>query len=168
MTGCMSHRSPFSGQLMAVTLYNAAWLVLIFAIVRRSVRSTAGVALFTAALVLALGFADSNIFAGIWFPHLYVLPFATVVLAASRLVYGKLDSLIALGVSTGFLLNGHVSFVAIVGIVMICVLAANYVIARRSETPGYWRRLSCVPSVAPRCAWWASYYCSWYLSQSHA
>jgi hypothetical protein len=127
--------SPFSGQLLAVALYNAAWLVAIFAIVRRSVRSTAGVALFTAALVLALGFADSNIFAGIWFPHLYVLPFATVVLAASRLVYGKLDSLIALGVSTGFLLNGHVSFVAIVGIVMICVLAANYVIARRSETP---------------------------------
>jgi hypothetical protein len=127
--------SPFSGQLLAVPLYSAAWLVAIFAIVRRAVGSAAGAALFTGALVLVLAWADYNIFCGIWFPHLYVLPFATMVAAASRLVYGKLDSVIVLGVSTGFLLNGHVSFVAIAGIVLVCVLVANLIVARRGTAP---------------------------------
>lgn len=127
--------SPFSGQLLAVALYNAAWLVAIFAIVRRASGTAAGAALFTGTLILALALADYNIFAGIWFPHLYVLPFAAMVLAASRLVYGKLDSVTALGVSTGFLINGHVSFVAICGIVLVCVLLANVVVARAGEAP---------------------------------
>lgn len=127
--------SPFSGQLLAVALYNAAWLVAVFAIVRRASGTAAGAALFTGALVLALALADYNIFAGIWFPHLYVLPFAVMVLAASRLVFGKLDSVTALGVSTGFLINGHVSFVAICGIVLVCVLAANALAARTGAAP---------------------------------
>lgn len=127
--------SPFSGQLLAVSLYSAAWMVAIFSIVRRSVGSASGALLFTSAFGLALAVADYNIFAGIWFPHLYVLPFATMVVAASRLVFGKLDSVLALGVSTGFLLNGHVSFVAVAGIVMICVLLANLVIGRRGIAP---------------------------------
>lgn len=122
--------SPFSGQLLAVPIYNAAWLVAIFAIVRRSSSSVAGALLFTGALILALALADYNIFAGIWFPHLYVLPFTTMLLAASRLVYARLDSITALGVSTGFLINGHVSFVAICGIVLVCVLLANMIVAR--------------------------------------
>jgi len=127
--------SPFSGQLLAVALYNAAWLVAIFALVRRVSGTLAGAALFTGALILALAVADYHIFAGIWFPHLYVLPFAVMVLAASRLVYARLDSVTALGVSTGFLINGHVSFVAICGIVLICVLLANLLAARRGEAP---------------------------------
>lgn len=128
--------SPFSGQLLAVPFYNAAWLAAIFAIVMRSTASRIGALLFMSGFALALAYSDFQIFAGIWFPHLYVLPFAVMILSASRIALGKTDSVVALGVSTGFLINGHVSFVAIAGIVLICVLLGNLLLAKRGAVPG--------------------------------
>lgn len=127
--------SPFSGQLMAVAFYNAAWLVAIVAIVVRSTGSRIGALLFLSGFVLALAHFDFQIFAGIWFPHLYVLPFAVLLLSAARIASGKTDSVVALGVSTGFLINGHVSFVAIAGIVLICVLLGNVILSKTGQVP---------------------------------
>jgi hypothetical protein len=102
----------------------------IAAIVSRSTGSRSGALLFLAVVVLALAQFDFQIFAGIWFPHLYVLPFAMLLSSAARLASGKSDSVTALGVSTGFLINGHVSFVAIAGIVLVSALLGNWVLSR--------------------------------------
>lgn len=128
--------SPLSGQLLAVTLYNAAWITVVFALMRRIAGSTAAAVLFVSVFLLAAALCDWRVFDGMWFPHLYFFPFAVLLLAASRLLYGRTDMLVALGVATGFLINGHVSFVAIIGIMLVVMVTANYLLSRRhSETP---------------------------------
>lgn len=128
--------SPLSGQLLAVTLYNAAWITVVFALMRRIAGSTAAAVLFVSVFLLAVALCDWRVFDGMWFPHLYFFPFAVLLLAASRLLYGRTDMLVALGVATGFLINGHVSFVAIIGIMLVVMVTANYLMSRRhAETP---------------------------------
>jgi hypothetical protein len=119
-------KSPFSGQLMAVALYNAFWLVLIFESLFKILRAAAPAALAVSVMALALASMDFQIFNGIWFPHLYVFPFAAMLATGARLVDGHVDTLPGLGIASGFLINGHVSFIAILGIVLLVVLAANY------------------------------------------
>lgn len=123
-------RSPFSGQLMAVALYNASWLVLIFATLFNMLRSRTAAALTVSVLALALACLDYQIFTGIWFPHLYLFPFAAMLVTSARLVDGHADALPGLAVACGFLINGHVSFIAILGIVFLVVVAANYLAQR--------------------------------------
>ncbi|THC45646.1 hypothetical protein [Massilia sp. Mn16-1_5] len=123
-------RSPFSGQLMAVTLYNAAWMILIFTTLAKMLRSRVAAMLTVSVLALALAFLDYQIFTGIWFPHLYLFPFAAMLVTGARLVDGHTDALPGLGIACGFLMNGHVSFVAILGIVFLTVAAANYLAQR--------------------------------------
>lgn len=123
--------SPFSGQLLAVCFYNAAWITLVFALVRRIAGAVLPALLFTTVSLALLGFFESAVFLGIWFPDLYILPFAAMVVAISRLAYGRTDSLRALAVSSGFLINGHVSFIPMLGVTLIVMLAVNLRVARR-------------------------------------
>lgn len=123
--------SPFSGQLLAVCFYSAAWIVLIFSIVRGMVGKMLPALLFTMAFTAALGMFESVVFLGAWFPDLYILPFAAVVVAISRLAFGHTDRLRALAVSSGFVINGHVSFIPMLGVMLITMLAANWIISRR-------------------------------------
>jgi hypothetical protein len=118
--------SPFSGQLMAVALYNASWLVLIFSTLVKMLRSRTAATLSVSVLALALACLDFQIFNGIWFPHLYLFPFAAMLVTAARLVDGHVDTLPGLGIACGFLVNGHVSFIAILGIMFLTVVVANY------------------------------------------
>ena len=126
--------SPFSGQLLAVDLYNAAWLVLIVAMVRRMAGSLVPALLFGAVTMLAFAYSDHAILNGMWFPHLYVLPYAAMLVAISRLVHGRTDALVPLAVASGFLINGHASFVPMLGVILIVVVAANWIIARRDAS----------------------------------
>lgn len=123
--------SPFSGQLVAVCFYNAAWMTLIFAMVRRLSGAVAPAFLFIGVLVLAAAHSDYRIFTGIWFPHLYFFPYAAMLVAVSRLLYGRTDMLRALAISSGFLINGHASFIATLMLVMLVVLASNWLVTRR-------------------------------------
>jgi hypothetical protein len=123
--------SPFSGQLLAVDLYNAAWLVLVVAMVRRMAGGLAPALLFGGVAVLAFAYCDHAILNGIWFPHLYVLPYAAMLVAIARLVHGRTDTLVPLAVSSGFLINGHASFVPMLGVILVVVVAANYLVTRR-------------------------------------
>ncbi|WP_156895737.1 hypothetical protein [Massilia putida] len=118
--------SPLSGQLVAGCLYNAAWIVLIVALVRRAGAALLPALLFGTVAVLMIARSDHAIVNGIWFPHLYVLPYAAMLVAISRLVHGHADSLKALAVASGFLINGHVSFVPMLGVILIVVLLANW------------------------------------------
>jgi hypothetical protein len=122
--------SPLSGQLVAGCLYDAAWIVLIVALVRKCGAALVPALLFGAVAVLMIARSDHAIVNGIWFPHLYVLPYAAMMVAISRLVHGHADSLKALALASGFLINGHVSFVPMLGVILIVVLAANWLASR--------------------------------------
>jgi hypothetical protein len=123
--------SPFSGQLMAVCLYSAAWIVLIFAMLRRIAGGVLPALMFTAVFTAALGFFEAPVYLGAWMPDLYILPFAAVLVAISRLAHGRTDMLRALAVSSGFVINGHVSFIPMLGVMLVAMLAANWAISRR-------------------------------------
>lgn len=125
--------SPFSGQLAAVCFYNAAWATLIFAMLRRMTGTTAPALLFVSATLLAAAFTNYLVFNGIWFPLLYFFPFATMLVAISRLVYGHVDMLKPLAVSSGFLINGHASFMVILGVMLVLVLTANWLLTWRQR-----------------------------------
>lgn len=137
--------SPFSGQLLAVCLYSAAWIVTVFALVRRMVGGVLPALMFTLVFTAALGLFEPSVFLGIWFPDLYILPFAVVVLSISRLAWGRTDALRTLAVSSGFVINGHVSFIPMLGVMLIVMLAANFLITlrnpeRRIVSPAFlWR-----------------------------
>jgi hypothetical protein len=136
--------SPLSGQLLAVCLYNAAWITVVFALMRRIAGSGAAAMVFLAVFLLAVALCDWRIFDGLWFPHLYFFPFAALLVAMSRLLYGRTDMLVALAVASGFLINGHVSFVAIIAIMLMAMALANHLLARRHPE---------VPRIAAK-AWW--------------
>lgn len=123
--------SPFSGQLLAVCFYSAAWIVMIFAIMRDIAGARLPALLFTAVFTATLGLFEPTVFLGPWFPDLYILPFAVVVIAISRLAFGHANRLRALAVASGFVINGHVSFIPMLGVMLIAMLAANLLISLR-------------------------------------
>lgn len=119
-------KHPISGQLIAVAIYNACWLLAILRMLIRLTGSRAEGALATAVFAFAAVLCDADFFTGLWFPQLYFLPFATFLLAAARLAARHTDSWLALAVSSGFLINGHVSFVAIIGLIVIIILIRSF------------------------------------------
>jgi len=135
--------SPFSGQLLAVDFYNAAWLTAIVAMVRRMAGGLLPALLFGAAAVLVFTWCDRAILGGMWFPHLFVLPYAALLVALAPLLRGRADTLMPLALATGFLVNGHASFIPMLGVVLVLVLLANAALARHGLAP------SARPAPAP-------------------
>lgn len=126
---------PFAGQVMAVAFYNAFWITLAFVAFHRLTQSIHIALASLSVLLLMLGLMDYSFFNGIWMPHLYLFPFVIALMAIARVIDGKVDSLQALAVSSGFLINGHVSFVGVLGVMLIVALAGNYLIFKgRPET----------------------------------
>jgi hypothetical protein len=123
--------SPFSGQLLAVDVYDAAWLAAIVVMVRRMAGSMVPALLFAAVMLLVFAWSDRAIVGGMWFPHLFVLPYAALLVAGARLVQGRADTLGTLAVAAGFLFNGHAAFMPILGLTLLMTLAANRVLARQ-------------------------------------
>lgn len=121
--------SPVGGQLMAVALYSAFWLVLMFGMLRRMTGALVPAVLGLSLFALGAVYLEHMLILGMWFPHLYFFPFAAMLLAGSRLVHGHTDTLTPLALASGFLVNGHASFVAILVIILLSVLAANRVLA---------------------------------------
>jgi len=117
--------SPFSGQMVAAILYNAFWIALIFGMLRRIGGSFVFAALVTAIFLFVVARQNFQFFTGMWFPELYFFPFAAMLIAASRFANGRTDMLPALALSAGFLINGHVSFVATLGIIFLLSLGYN-------------------------------------------
>jgi hypothetical protein len=128
--------SPFSGQLLAVDLFEAAWLTVLVALVRRMTDRWMPALLSVAVTLLVFAWSDRAILGGMWFPHLFVLPYAVLLVATARLLQGRADSLVALAVAAGFLVNGHAAFMpmlgAMLGATLLATLGANAVLARRA------------------------------------
>ncbi|MBB4863850.1 hypothetical protein HNP46_002710 [Pseudomonas nitritireducens] len=116
----------FAGQLISVVLYNAFWLTLIAVLLHRMGLARHVVLAAVSAFCLATAIEDHSFFNGIWFPHLYFFPFAVLLLSLARLIQEKADSLWMLAISAGFLINGHASFIAILGLMLVIVLIYSF------------------------------------------
>jgi hypothetical protein len=128
-------RTPMAGQMLGVIVYAAAWTALIWTILRRMAGSNRTSILCLAVFLAATSCLLPKAFVSLWPPDLYYFPFAVFVLALGELIGGRADSLLALAVSWGFLLNGHVSFFAITAIMVLSGLAANWMLARGAKYP---------------------------------
>jgi len=122
--------TPMGGQMLGAIVYAATWTALIWTILRRMAGSDRTAILYVAIFLAATSVLLPKAFVWIWPPDLYYFPFATFVLALSEFIRGRADSLLAMAVSWGFLLNGHVSFFAITAIMVLTGLAANWLLAR--------------------------------------
>ncbi|TWB51408.1 hypothetical protein [Nitrospirillum viridazoti] len=117
--------SPLSGQFVAGFLYNAFWLTVFFVGLWKISRSVSS-ALFSVSIFLILVvWIHPQFLNGLWFPDLYFFPYAAMFISAARLASGKGDMLPLLGFSCGFLVNGHVSFIPMLGIIFIILLLYN-------------------------------------------
>ena len=125
--------SPFSGQLVALALYNAFWIVLIVRLWRSMAKDVATTIAGVATFVVGTAFLDTRFFDGPWFPHLYYFPFATFVFAAGLLATGRPNGMAALAISGGLLWNGHVAFGPITAVVLSSALIANWRQYRRTD-----------------------------------
>jgi hypothetical protein len=135
-------RSPFAGQLLAVYLYNAGWIALLtwqlVKLLQNGWSALAATAVFVAASVLQ----DPQNLSGIWFPYLYYFPFAVFTLAVARFASGRIDSLSVLCLAGSVLVHGHVSFVAIAGIMVMGAFFAYWRnVGVHSREPGWGRYL---------------------------
>lgn len=126
--------SPFSGQLLAVALYSSFWIVLILKLLTKITGKLAHATVITSLFITTVTFLDHQFLTGMWFPHLYMLPFAAMVISISTVLNGRIDSLQSLALSSGFLINGHVSFVATLGITLIFVLLFNRVVFKNTPS----------------------------------
>lgn len=122
--------SPFAGQRIGAAVYNACWITLLAVLFQRIVPQGRVVALATATFVLVSALFEHQFLTGMWFPHLYYFPFAVALLAMARLAGGRGDSLGILALSSGFLLNGHVAFAPILGVMLVCLIAYNLLACR--------------------------------------
>ncbi len=117
--------SPFSGQMVAAILYNSFWIALAFSMLKRLSESVSFAGVATAVFLSITACVHFQFFAGMWFPELYFFPFAAMLIAAARFASGRADMLLSLALSSGFLINGHVSFVSTLGILFFLSLAYN-------------------------------------------
>ncbi|MDN7655119.1 hypothetical protein QZM62_16915 [Burkholderia multivorans] len=138
--------SPFSGQMVASILYNAAWITVVFRMLRSIVGSVRGAGLVTATFLCIVAYQNFQFFSGMWFPELYFFPFAAMLIATSRFASGKTDTLMPLALSVGFLINGHVSFLSTLGIIFVLVVLFNVLAHHRLDPEqfmfrrAYWQR----------------------------
>lgn len=155
--------SPVAGQVIAACFLNAAWIGLLAWLLARASGSIAAGAVAIAIFLAATVLRDPQYLVNLWLPYLHFLPFAVFTAALSRLASGSLDGLVALCLAGGFLVHGHVSFVAITGIMVVVGAIAYAAAARRSQGgPGMRlredareQRVSILASVAIACLYLA-------------
>ncbi len=118
---------PFSGQLIAGVFYNAFWICLLGSLFFRMLSSKTSATLSFVVFLFTVSLLNHQFFTSIWFPFLYFFPFAVALLSLARLAEGKTDSMIFLALSCGFLINGHVCFVPVLGIMFLGIIIYNFI-----------------------------------------
>lgn len=119
--------SAVSGQLLAVVVYSSLWATGIFWMSRNIFSSFYISMLFTLIFLMVTSFFDQRFFLGLWFPNLYYFPFAAMILGFVGFISRIKYSWIVVGFGTGFLFNGHISFVPIFVIILSTVFALIYI-----------------------------------------
>lgn len=136
--------SPFSGQLIAVAGFDAFWIVTIWWLLRRVSSDWRRPTLATLLVLLMMSLADHEFINGLWFPLMYSLPFVAFVVAIGLLASGLGPAAPIAVLAGATLIHGHSSFIAIVGIMVVFVLAFHVLAHRGHEsslfTRAAWRR----------------------------
>ncbi|MEC4594057.1 MULTISPECIES: hypothetical protein [Nitrospirillum] len=117
--------SPLSGQFVGGFLYNAFWLTVLFVGLWKIYRSASSALLSVSIFLILVVWIHSQFLNGLWFPDLYFFPYAAMFVSAARLASGKGDMLPLMGLSCGFLINGHVSFMPMLGFIFIILMLYN-------------------------------------------
>ncbi len=120
-------KTPLSGQFIAVAFYNAFWISLLGVLFFRLFSSKSAAILSFSVFLFVTSLIKDVFFTDLWFPYLYFFPFSVALLSFARFSEGKTDSLVFLALACGFLFNGHVCFVPILGILFISSIAYNFV-----------------------------------------
>ncbi|MEC4593570.1 MULTISPECIES: hypothetical protein [Nitrospirillum] len=117
--------SPLGGQLLAVLLYNSFWITALFVGMIRISRAPLTALMVVSVFLLLAAWVHYEFFMGLWFPDLYFFPYVVMVISAARLAAGRTDMLYMLALSAGFLMNGHVSFIPMLGVIFILLCLYN-------------------------------------------
>ncbi|WFU12169.1 hypothetical protein QA646_19725 (plasmid) [Rhizobium sp. CB3090] len=127
-------RSAFSGQLVAVALYNSIWIVLIWRALYFSLGRIGAAAASLCVFLLLSALLDHQVFGGIWFPHLYFFPFCLVLFSSSVIVRGELRFLPSFALACGVLFNGHVSFIPFLSFFTLLLVGYTFWIEGRAPS----------------------------------
>lgn len=138
--------TPFGGQILGTAVLNAGWLALLWFLLARMSRSAGAAALGLGAFTVQAALTDPDFLFGFWMPFLYFPTFAVFTLALARVAAGRLDGLVPLALSTGFLLHGHASFIGIAGLTGAIAVAAHF-LAARWLPPDAWPRLASLETL---------------------
>lgn len=130
-------RSPITGQLLALYLYNAGWTALTFWLLARILDSNALAGAATAIFVALATLQDPQFIESLWLPYLYYFPFAAYTAACARVAMGRFGEIWALVLAGSALVHGHASFGAIVPIMLAgCLLVHATAVVRREGMAG--------------------------------
>ena len=122
--------SPVSGQLIAGLAYNVFWIILIASLFYNLLNNMFDAAAATAIFSCFSLLFDYQFLFGIWFPHLYYFPFSVFMLSLAGASQGRAAFCFPLVISAGFLVNGHVSFIAIIGIMAVGGIIYNQLVSK--------------------------------------
>lgn len=111
--------SSIAGQLLAVCAYSTLWMTLTYVLLARMLGSASLALTATCVALAATAMRDPQYLVSLWFPYLYYAPFLAFTAAVARLSSGRLDGLWVLCLAGGVLIHGHVSFVAITGLMVV-------------------------------------------------
>ena len=118
--------SAFSGQLIAVSLYNAFWIVLLARLFYKIFGSIHISALLLSVFLGISAIINCKFYSGAWPPQLFFFPFTVFLLSIMLFQESRIDSLNSLALSMGFLVNGYASFVVFLGIMFFLGFVYNY------------------------------------------
>ena len=122
--------TPIGAQLIAVAFYSAFWISLIFAGKTLLFACPKAAALGLAALLCVTALRVPEAFLGLWPPHMFYFPFCAFTIAVALMIRGDSRSLPLMAASSGLLVNGHVSFLAILGIMVLSGFSAHVALAK--------------------------------------
>lgn len=121
--------TAYNGQLLGSLVLSSVLLGLAVLTIYRCSRSVAASAV-SAAIIFA--FATHRLMLGdVWFPYLYMAPYALMLVAGAALAAGFTAELPSFVLAAGFLIHGHVSFAMFV-VVTSSAVAAGWVARRRA------------------------------------
>lgn len=130
--------SPVGGQLVAVSVAEAAWICggafALRSLDLSRLETSAALAVSAAALAQTAPLA----FFSLWFPYLYVMPFLCFALALAGALAGSGPCRPLGAFAAGFLVNGHVSFVGVCGVMVVVALGARAVEGARGAPLDRW------------------------------
>ncbi|KTD57710.1 hypothetical protein [Legionella shakespearei] len=118
--------SPYSGQLIAVALYNAFWIMLLFELLNKILYSMRLSALTLSLFLICTVFIDFKFYYNPWPPFLFFFPFTVFLLSITLTQESRIDALKSLALSMGFLINGYASFIALLSLMFVMALTYNY------------------------------------------